>query len=152
MDNTITFKRLNSIYSDMEGINVLQDLVGDNTELQNYIVSEVENQHYDIHYSPVPDAKNRTIAEGNKYFRDLVHNLSKELRLRNMQQEANDVDSYVIGDIETGELPYKRMTEKQYIRSLRERRVSKALELGMNKTNAKALSLVIEQLCLELYI
>ena len=138
----MTFDRLNSIYSDMEGINVLTDLVGDNLEIQNYV--EYEIHEYSLVFIPKQDKKNRTTEEGDVYFGKLVAKLYRELNLRGMNNEANNVLEYL-------SFNNKRMTEAQYTRSLREPRIKKALELGMNKTNAKALSRVIEQLCFEVY-
>jgi len=159
-ENTITFERLNSIYSDIEGIDVLVRLIDENVKqdeyytsnvvkLQNYVVTEVELHHYDMYSMGEKDAKNRTISEGDDYFRTLVSKLSQELKLRGMNNEANDVECYAVGDIETSELPNPRMTEKQFIRSLRDSRVEYALKCGFNKTNSVALSRIIEQLCAE---
>ena len=145
----MTFKRLNSIYSDIEGINVLSDLVGDNEDIQDYVVSEV--QGYETDPIPKQDKKNRTVEEGDKYFWSLTRRLYFELRLRGMFQEANNIIDYRLCDVGLDGFPNKRMTEKQFIRALRVPRVSKAIELGMNKTNAVALSRVIEQLCFEVY-
>ena len=162
MNNTITFERLNSIYSDIEGIDVLVRLITDNVKrdehyhsnilkLKNYVVIEVELYNNKIFATPSSDAKNRTIDEGDEYFKSLVTKLSKELSHRGMHQEAQEVSSYIVDDIETNTLPNKRMTEKQYVRSLRDSRIEYGLKCGMNKTNAKALSLVIEQLCFNIY-
>ena len=141
-----SFAELNAIYSDVECVNCLKDLVGDNLELKYFVVNEVETYNYELLCTPPTDAKNRTTAEGDSYFKDLVKKLSIELRRRGMHKEAMDILSMNIG-----ELPNKRMTEAQYIRSLREPRIAFGLKCGLNKTNAKALSLIIEQLCGEVY-
>ncbi len=140
-----SFAELNAIYSDIECVNCLKDLVGDNLELKYFVVNEVESYNYELLCTPPTDAKNRTKAESDSYFKDLVKKLSIELRRRGMHKEAMDILSMSIGELN------KRMTKDQYIRSLREPRIVKGLELGLNKTNAKALSLIIEQLCVDRY-
>ena len=161
-ENTITFKRLNNLYSDMEGIDVLVRLIDENVKrdglysdnvmkLQNYVVTEVEDYNKTIFAMGDSDAKNRTRVEGDEYFKTLVRKLSRELKLRGMNNEAQEVNSFAICDIDSGMLPKPRMTEKQYIRSLRSDRVKYGMSCGMNKTNAGALSLIIEQLCEEVY-
>ena len=161
-ENTITFKRLNNLYSDMEGIDVLVRLIDENVKrdglysdnvmkLQNYVVTEVEDYNKTIFAMGDSDAKNRTRVEGDEYFKTLVSKLSKELLLRGMNNEAKDVESFIVCDIDSGMLPNPRMTELKFIRSLRSDRVKYGMSCGLNKTNGVALSLVIEQLCNELY-
>ena len=142
-----SFAELNAIYSDIECVNCLKDLVGDNLELKYFVVYEVESYNYELLCTPPVDAKNRTKAESDIYFRDLVNKLSIELRRRGMHNEAMDVLSMSLNAANDN----KRMTKDQYTRSLREPRIAFSLKCGLNKTNAVALSRIIEQLCAEVY-
>ncbi len=135
----MTFKQLNNIYSDIECLNCLSALVGDNYQLQQYVLDEVM-----IAYpKATQDKKNRTTIESDNYFKSLSMKLWKELRVRGMFDEADKVLDFYL---DAG----GRKTGSQFTRSLREPRIVMGMSLGLNKTDAKALSLVIEQLITEL--
>ncbi len=135
----MTYEELNNIYKDIGSVTGLSELVGDNYALQQYVLGEVMMGYP----KATQDKKNRTTIESDRYFKSLSMKLWKELRVRGMFDEADKVLDYYL---DAG----KRMTELQFERSLREPRILKGLELGLNKTNARALSLVIEQLSSEL--
>ncbi len=138
-----SFEDLNNVYDEIEGIDLLSNQVGDDINLQRYVTGSIEDSQQHLIYTPEKEKKNRTHSDSDQYFKTLISKLSSELVRRGHYQEASDVECLAL-------LESERFTERQYYASLRERWYNELLEYGLNKTNAKALSIMMLRVALSL--